>query len=76
MPLGYFAEIFFSTSFSESYLLTNGTILLLFISIYMYIEAFIKMFQHSVQKLGAPDKNQDDNELLCKLIKFHVLVRK
>lgn len=57
----------------QTYLLINGTVLLLFISIYYYTEAFYKMFQHSVRR--GPHKNLDDKEFLRKLVQFHILIK-
>lgn len=70
--VGYIGEIWFDVIVSESYFITNGAILLLFMSICLHHQAFYRMFEKSVQELDHFDSKRNDEELLCNLIRFHV----
>lgn len=74
-PLGYFGEICISMICIEAYLLDNGALVLLFISMCLHHQAFYKMFQHSLLKLNRPDKNRNDKKHICNLIRFHISVK-
>lgn len=75
--LGYFAEVIFNIHIANGYLLINGSMLLLFISLCYHHLAFYKMFKHTLQKLNEPNKRGDnEHQLLCgELIRFHNLVK-
>lgn len=69
---GYVAEIAFAINVSEAFLITNGTLLLLFMSICLHHQAFYEMFHHSVRKLDQMDKDRIGAELARNLICFHI----
>lgn len=75
-PLGYFGEVCLFTSGILTCLLANGALLLLFVSVCWHHQAFYEMFRHSVRKLNVPNEYQNDAELLCQLIRFHILVKR
>lgn len=60
----------------ESYLVLNGSILLLFISICWYHRAFYERFRDSVRQLDDRHRNQDTKTILHELIRFHVRVKR
>lgn len=74
-PIGYFAIILFSNLAAQAYLLTNGITLLLFISICLQHRAFYKVVEHSLRKLDYKDGKRLDKESLCKLIRFHMMIK-
>lgn len=74
IKLGYFMEIFYDIVFGDMYLLANGSMLLLFISICLHHLAFYKRFKYTTSKLGDPQNPNNDKKILCDLIQFHKLV--
>lgn len=60
---------------AEVYLVTNGSLLLLFISICLHHLSFYKMFRDEARKLDYRDKDRNDAEHLRKLIRFHIIVK-
>lgn len=70
--IGYACEIVFSFISGDAYFITNGALLLLFISMCWTHEAFYKMFVHLTRELDHFDNNRNDAEHLAKLIRFHV----
>lgn len=76
-PLGYLAEICFQMLCGEAYLTFNGSVILLFISMCLYHQAFYKMFQYSMRKMNQPpDEGQQDTKgVLCNFIRFHISVK-
>lgn len=75
-PIGYFYKISFDTLVGVTYLVSNGALLVLFVSICLFHQAFSKMFEHSLRKLGESGGDHNDEELLCQLIQFHISVKK
>lgn len=73
--LGYSVEIAFTIYQGQTYMISNGVLLLFFISKCYHHQAFYSMFKHSVAKLEQSDANQSDKRLLCDLIQFHVSIR-
>lgn len=69
--LGYFGEIVQDIVVTAGYIVANGALLLLFISISIYHQAFQKIFKHSVVKLKAIGKKNKD-EVICELVRLHV----
>lgn len=72
---GYIAEIVYCCFGGEAYILSNGVILLLFVSICLHHKAFYQMFKHAAIKFDEPDKNRNDHEYICDLIRFHVKIK-
>lgn len=73
--IAYFLEIILNILQGESYLLVNGAMLLLFISICCHHMAFYNRFRYSISKLGDSCNSQNDKNRLCDLIRFHILVK-
>lgn len=73
--IGFFGELLYDIISAETYFITSSVILLV-VSMCQHHQAFLKMFRHSLRKLGDGDQNQNDEELLCKLIEFHISVKK
>lgn len=71
---GYVGEILYSLFGGGAFLFVNGSLLLLFISIYFHHVAFAEIFRRSLKQ--KTDENKIDNEFLCKLIQFNITVRK
>lgn len=74
--LGYFGETCYFVVVSLTYLTINGTFMLLFISMCLHDYAFYQMFQHFIRKWHESDANRNGAAFLCKLIRFHVSVKK
>lgn len=72
--IGYSGEILYDLMSAETYFISIAVILL-FISMCQHHQAFLKIFQHSLRKLDRRDQNRNDEKLLRKLIRFHVLVK-
>lgn len=76
-PLGYFSELIFSYLYAASYLISNGTLFLLFISICLHHLAFYEIVQYSLDKLDQPDGNRNEQiKVFYDLIQFHILVKR
>lgn len=74
-PLGYVGYVGFNFLVVESYLIFNGTILLLFVSLCLHHRGFYEMFRHALGQLECPEPNRNDKHKLHKLIQFHYLVK-
>lgn len=74
-PHGYFADVLFCIASGECYLIINGTLLILFVSICWHHQAFYERFRHSVLELNYPRNKSNANEILCELIRFHTTVK-
>lgn len=74
-PLGYFGDVVASIAIGQGYLITSGSIMILFISICLHHRTFFNMFQHFTRKLDQSNRNQSDHECLCHLIRFHLMVK-
>ena len=74
--LGYFGEIMLTLLSGEAGIFVITTLILLFISICYYHQAFYKIFKQTLKKLDRSmgDKNYK-KLLLHDLIEFHVLVK-
>lgn len=73
--VGYLAETFIAFYSAGAYLTTNGLLFTLFVSMCVQHLAFYKMFRHFVQEFDDPGEKRNDEELLCKLIEFHVITK-
>lgn len=73
-PLGYFGEFALSSAVAQTYVLANGSYILLFISICRHHQAFSKMFKHFAQSLIHSEKHPNDERILRDLIEFHISV--
>lgn len=74
--IGYFFEIILSISCGAVYVLANGLILTLFISMCWNHLAFHRMFRHFIKKIENNDNGQNNAENLANLIKFHIQTKK
>lgn len=81
--LGYIFEVMYDVYCSTLYFFGSCAILLLFYSICLHHNAFHKMFQYKLSKIGTllefygtHDTIKRDTELLCELIRFHVSIKK
>lgn len=74
--LGYLAEICLDVNQAVNYLFVIGIELVLFISLCLHHQAFYKMFQFFLRKFDCTDPKQNNQEILCELIRFHVMVEK
>lgn len=72
---GYFIEMTFQTMACEDYLIFNGSLLLLLLSMCWHHQTFFKMLDFTLHKFDHPDKNRNDEELLCWLIRFHIAAK-
>ena len=70
-----FMEIICGIIFGESYLLANGSVLLLFTSICLHHMALYNRFKCTISKLGDRKSPENDKKLLCDLIQFHNLAK-
>lgn len=65
---------------AEAYLIVNGVFLLLFISMCLQHQAFYGMVQHSLNEFDHHSHHSDggraNKEFLCKLIRFHIMIKK
>lgn len=75
--VGYIGEIAYCCFVGEAYILSNGVILLLFVSICLHHKAFYQMYENAVIKLTEFDKNQNIHEYnnICDLVRFHVTIK-
>ncbi|XP_055307926.1 odorant receptor 85c-like [Sitodiplosis mosellana] len=69
--IGYIFEFLSEFVFSCSYYYSNGTVVILFVSICLHHQAHFKIFQKSLTKLNGPGENRNDATLLRALIQFH-----
>lgn len=70
---GYAAELCIDLITLTFYLIGYSCSVLFFISLCFYHRAFAKMIEHLVQKLHRNnDSDQDNEKLLCELIRFHI----
>lgn len=73
---GYIAEIFYVMLNCQTYMLTNGILLLFFVSKCYHHQAFYKMFDHMLATFNCLHRNYyDDKQYLCDLVRFHVTIR-
>lgn len=75
-PFGYFWEMVFSFTTGQTYIFTNGLIILLFIAMCLHHQAFSDMFGHSLHKLDFEDEIQNDRKLIRELIEFHSMAKR
>lgn len=75
-PLGYFAEIIFDIIVGDAYLMTNGTFLLLLVSMCLVEQAFYQIFEHYLIELSYIGEKPKKINHLCALIRFHNTVKR
>lgn len=75
-PFGYFAEICFALITAFAYMVANGPLLLLFISMCFHHVAFYKRFQYTTEKLNSSDNIFNVEQYLCELIRFRISAKK
>lgn len=73
--IGYIGEITVDIDLAETYYTTNGTFLLLFISICLQHQAFYKMYQYSVSKWDQAGKDGSYEKFLRNLIRSHITTK-
>lgn len=65
---------------AEEYLIVNGVLSVVFVSICLQYQAFYEIFKHSVdewseqQRSKQRNTNRNDEQFICDLIRFHVRV--
>lgn len=72
-PLGYSAEIGFNIAIDQAYMISNGALLLLFISICMNHQAFNEIICQMVAKLN--EGPNDNMENLAEIIRFQMKIK-
>lgn len=72
-PLGYSAEIGFNIAIDQAYMISNGALLLLFISICMNHQAFNEIIGQMVAKLN--EGPNDNMENLAEIIRFQMKIK-
>ncbi|XP_055305901.1 odorant receptor 22c-like [Sitodiplosis mosellana] len=60
---------------ADSYFISNGSLLLLFISMCLHHEAFLKRFQQEMSKFDHTLENTKHRDILCKLVRFHIITK-
>lgn len=71
--IGYFGEISFNVIVGVTYFISNGVMMLLYISICIHHQTFYEMMEHSINKWTSSDKNERNTEkFLRNLICFHI----
>lgn len=71
--LGYFVEICASFTVVESYMVVNGTFLVLFLSMCEQHQGFYRVAQHLLKGLDQVHNRKTVEMLLKKLIRIHVM---
>lgn len=75
--MGYFGEILFSVMVEQAYMIVAGTVLLLFISICFYHQAFYKIFEHVINdELNQCKTVGRAEEIIRDLIQFRSEIQK
>lgn len=74
-PIGYFGTLLVEMFTCGSYIVMDGSIILLFVSICLYQQAFSRRFQKILQKLDRPEEKSKVSEILGELIYFHNSVK-
>lgn len=69
------AECVLTCMGGASYLVFNGTTLLLFVSICLHHRAFRRLFQSLLNRLDEPEKSRSDQEILRNLIEFQITAK-
>lgn len=75
-PIGYIVEVWYDVFLGVVYYTGNGAIMLLFISLCLFHRAFYNMYSHYLLQLNRTDKNRNNKEFLCDLIRFQNLVKR
>lgn len=73
---GYFVEVCFATTVSETYFDVNGGFCVLFISMCFHHQAFTNIFNYLIDKLNECNRRKPAEEIIYHLIRFRVLVQK
>ena len=66
--IGYIAETCLLLISLSVYLVTNGAILMLLISLTWILQSFSKIYRHTANKFKHPDEARNDEKTLCNLI--------
>lgn len=73
--IGYIAEIICIVVTDEGYLLTSGSILLLYISMCLHHRAFYEMFRHLLRTREHQNRVKNQLEWIYDVIRFHSSVK-
>lgn len=71
--MGYWAEIVFNIAIDQAYLISNGALLLLFISICLHHQAFQKIIGYMATELNN-NINTSENRL-AEIIRFQMEIK-
>lgn len=74
-PFGYFNEFLLNTIAGQSYIFTNGVLVLLFISMCWHHQAFFRMYHRSLIEFEHEEENRNDKRFLCDLIQFQNMAK-
>lgn len=74
-PLGYIGEALFFNIGGQAYAIVNGVFLILFISMCFYHRTFYDMIYHSIDKWNHQIKNHCPDDILRRLIRFHISIK-
>ncbi|XP_031634736.1 odorant receptor 42b-like [Contarinia nasturtii] len=72
---GYLAEVFYGTFLCEVFIVATGSVLCLFMSMSWHHEAFLYIFRHSTRKLELIRDEKHANDIVCNLVRFHIVVK-
>lgn len=72
---GYIEETTLNLFCGGSYFFLNGAMVVLFLSMCLYNQAFLPMFQHLLVKLSPLESYRHNKEILAKTIRFYVSSR-
>lgn len=53
----------------------NGVLLVFFISMCIYHQAFYEIFENLIDKWDSHDASPDDERFICDLIRFYVSIK-
>lgn len=73
--IGYFYELIAAYITAMCYVLVSGFMFIVFIAVCLFHPAFYKKIKHLLGKLDEPNKNQNNTELLCNIIKFYIVAK-
>lgn len=73
--VGYTLEQLFVIFTGSSYLFCNGSLLVFFISVVWFHEAFYAIFRNTLRELDQPNRSRSNDEFLRQLIQLHVLTK-
>lgn len=72
---GYIGEENFICYCGGTYMVSDGVILLLFISICTHHQAFYDVFANTIDQWNRRDANQNDEQFIFDLMRFDILIK-